>query len=82
MHFIVFGALAFLIRGGFYTRSRRNISLVTVAGLACGYGLFIEVYQAIIPWRSFGIDDIIWNTVGVLFFLVVVKISIFAGILK
>ena len=75
MHFIVFGVLAFLIYGGLYTSYRENLSLIRVAVIVCGYGLFIEVYQAIIPWRSFGIDDIIWNSAGVLFFLVVIKFS-------
>ena len=75
MHFIVFGVLAFLIYGGLYTSSRRNVSLVRVAFLACGYGLFIEVYQAIIPWRSFGIDDIIWNMAGVIFISAMIKLA-------
>ena len=73
MHFVVFGLLALLICRGFYGGSRRSIPLAVVAMLAIGYGLLIEVYQGILPWRSFGIDDLFWNTVGVLFFLIPVR---------
>lgn len=74
MHFLVFGLLALLICRGFYSVSNRSIPFVKVTGLSCGYGLFIEVYQAILPWRSFGLDDLFWNTLGVLFFLILIKV--------
>ena len=71
MHFLVFGLLALLICRGFNRKSGRSIALAIVAVLAIGFGFLIEVYQGILPWRSFGLDDLFWNTVGVLFFLAV-----------
>jgi|GEM_PF-2688437 len=69
MHFLVFGCLALLIAWGFHAQSRNPIPFVKVALLVSGYGLLIEVYQGLLPWRSFGLDDLAWNTVGVLSFL-------------
>lgn len=77
MHFLVFGLLTLLICRGFHLKSRRSIPLVKVGTLASGYGLLIEVYQGILPWRSFGLDDLFWNVVGVLFFLLLVKLILY-----
>lgn len=76
MHFLVFGLLILLICRGFYQESKALIPIVRVGLIASGYGLIIEVYQGILPWRSFGLDDIVWNTVGVMFFLLLVKLSL------
>ena len=73
MHFIVFGLLTLLICRGYDQQSRRSIPMARVALLASGYGLLIELYQGILPWRSFGLDDLLWNTMGVLFFLIAAK---------
>ncbi len=69
MHFLTFGLLALLICRGYAKELERSIPLARVGLLASGYGLLIEIYQSILPWRSFGLDDLIWNTAGVLFFL-------------
>jgi glycopeptide antibiotics resistance protein len=74
IHFLVFGLLALLICRGFYQESWRSIPLSSVAILVIGYSFLIEVYQGILPWRSFGLDDLVWNTAGVLFFLVPVRV--------
>ncbi len=73
MHFVVFGLLTLFICRGYYRGSGRSIPLAIVAVLAIGFGFLIEVYQGILPWRSFGLDDLFWNTVGVLFFLAVAQ---------
>ncbi len=44
--------------------------------LGIGYVLFIEIYQAVLPWRSFGFDDILWGSVGV------VSVAILAGLIN
>lgn len=75
MHFIVLGFLTLLICMGFYRESKWSIPLAKVAVIAFGYGLLIEVYQGILPWRSFGLDDLVWNAAGVLFFLVLVGMA-------
>jgi len=72
MHFVVFGLLALLICRGFYSGSGRSIPLAIVAILAIGYGFIIEAYQGVLPSRTFGFDDLLWNTVGVLFVLALV----------
>lgn len=77
MHFLVFGLLTLLICRGFHLKSRESIPLLKVGTLASGYGLLIEVYQGILPWRSFGLDDLFWNLVGVLFFLSLVRLILF-----
>ena len=74
IHFLVFGLLALLICRGYYQESWRSIPLPIVAALAIGYSLLIEVCQGILPWRSFGLDDLAWNTAGVLFFLVPARV--------
>ena len=78
IHLVVFGLLALLLCRGFYRESRRSIPLAIVAALAIGYGLLVEVYQGILPWRSFGLDDLFWNTFGVLFSLAMVRV--FSGV--
>ena len=74
MHFIVFGVLAMLICRGFYRESRGMIQLLKIALLAVGYGFFIEAYQGLLPWRSFGLDDLFWNMAGVISFLLLVRV--------
>lgn len=66
MHFSLFGLLAVLVYRGFQPESEGSGPLLKVAFLAVGYGLLIEVYQGLLPWRGFGLDDLIWNTFGVL----------------
>jgi len=73
MHFLTFGLLTLLICRGYDQELRKSIPLVKVGLIASGYGLLIEIYQSILPWRSFGVDDLAWNTVGVLFFLGLVR---------
>jgi len=75
MHFVSFGLLALLIFRGFYRESRSSIQLVNIAAFAIGYGFLIEVYQGILPWRTFGLDDLVWNTLGILFVLALVGVS-------
>lgn len=76
MHFLTFGLLALIICRGYDKGSGRSIPLVRVGLLAFVYGFMIELYQSVLPWRSFGLDDLIWNTVGILFFLGLVRGSL------
>lgn len=73
MHVLVLAFLAFLIRWGFYGQSRHAVPAAKITVLAFGYGFLIEVYQGILPWRAFGLDDLVWNAVGILFFLALLK---------
>jgi glycopeptide antibiotics resistance protein len=73
VHFLGFGLLTLLICRGYHWGSKRSIPVVMVVLLASGYGLFIEVFQAILPWRTFGLDDLAWDTAGVLCFACAAK---------
>jgi hypothetical protein len=46
-----------------------------VAALEIGYGFLIEFYHGILLWRSFGLADLFWNTLGVLFVLTSLRLS-------
>ena len=66
MHWGVFAVLSGLLCYGFYRSGMNPIPLSRVILLGIGYVLFIEIYQAILPWRSFGFDDILWGSTGVM----------------
>ena len=66
MHVLTFALLALLIAWGFGLPAQGPARLAKIGLLAAGVGLVIEVYQGLLPWRSFGLDDLLWNTVGVL----------------
>jgi len=66
MHALTLGLLTLLVGWGFRGRARGPALLARAGGLASGYGLLIELYQALLPRRSFGLGDLAWNTVGVL----------------
>jgi VanZ family protein len=64
MHTLESGLLAVLVARALRPVSGRWLRLAGATAL--GYGLLIELYQALLPWRSFGLDDLAWNAVGVL----------------
>jgi len=66
MHWGVFAVLSGLLCYGFYYSKIHSIPLSKVILLGIGYVLFIEIYQAILPWRNFGVDDILWGSTGVM----------------
>ncbi len=63
LHAVTFGLLALLVARAFPQAGRGT--LVRAAALVIGYGLVLEVYQAVLPWRSGGMDDLCWDAVGV-----------------
>ena len=73
MHVLTFGILTLLVCLAFSRGSARPIPFIKVAAIACGYSVLIEVYQYILPWRGFGLDDIAWNAVGIAFALALVR---------
>jgi VanZ family protein len=64
MHALTFGLFSLLLAWGLAPRG--PLAWIRAALLALGFGLLIELYQALLPWRAFGIDDLVWNAVGVL----------------
>ena len=79
MHWGVFAVLSGLICNGFYRSGMNSNPLIKVLLLGIGYVLFIEIYQAILPWRSFGFDDILWGSAGVLSVPIMDKLRIMIG---
>lgn len=63
LHALTFGLLALLVARALPRPGRGT--LVRAAALAIGYGLVLEVYQALLPWRTLGVDDLMWDAVGV-----------------
>lgn len=64
-HFIAYGWLAFTVwwdygRGKESLLSGRNIFIYCFA-----YSLFIEIFQGILPWRSFEFKDLFANGAGI-----------------
>lgn len=83
MHFLTFGIFTFLvcygykrsdpIEKGFKQGKASSVNSLYIRGglIGIGYSLFIELYQAILPYRSFGLDDLFWNTTGIIFAILV-----------
>jgi len=51
-----------------------QLPAIKVILLGIGYVLFIEIYQTILPWRDFGVNDILWGCVGVVSVTIFIKI--------
>ena len=64
-HFLGFGLLAWLLCVGFCKVRNGRVPHILVGLGSVGYGLFAEVCQIFIPYRTFGIDDLLADTVGV-----------------
>lgn len=45
---------------------KTNIPYFNAGLIAVGYSFLIEIYQWILPWRSFEIGDLAWNITGVI----------------
>ncbi|MEE9502760.1 MAG: VanZ family protein [Candidatus Aminicenantaceae bacterium] len=64
-HFLGFGLLAWLFCVGFNKTRKGRVPCILVGLVSVGYGLFIEVCQIFIPYRTFGLHDLIADAVGV-----------------
>ena len=73
MHALTFGLLTLLLGWGLRGRAEGRAPLALAGGLAAGYGLLIELYQALLPRRTFGLDDLAGNTLGVLVALALLR---------
>ncbi|MCX7973839.1 MAG: VanZ family protein [Candidatus Aminicenantes bacterium] len=65
-HFLLYGWLAFMVWWD-YSRSKETpLSGGRIFIYCFLYSLFIEIYQGIIPWRSFELKDLLFNGGGIL----------------
>jgi VanZ family protein len=66
-HFVAFFTLSFLLIFGLKLSKNLTIFYMFI------YGLSIECFQYFLPNRVFGIDDIIFDMLGVIFFIYIYK---------
>jgi len=74
LHSGVFGVFTGLLCYGFYKVRGSSIPFFKVGVIAFGFGVFIEIYQAILPHRSFALDDIAFDLVGIVIVLIISKL--------
>lgn len=58
VHFGIFGLMGFLV-----TWEKKHADLKTLA-LCALYGILIEIIQSFLPWRSFEVLDMVFDTLG------------------
>jgi len=79
LHCGVFAVLSVLLCYGFSHSGMHPIPLIKVILIGIGYVMFIEIYQTILPWRSFGFDDILWGSTGVMSVAIMYRLRIMIG---
>jgi len=65
IHICAFGSFAIVLAWHFSGQRKIKFFLGRVALLAISYGLFIEIYQIFIPYRSFQVIDLVFDGVGI-----------------
>lgn len=74
IHVYAFCVFTFVLGWSRQKEKSRNFSLGKIAFFSILYGIFIEVYQITLPWRSFELMDIFWDGAGVLAGLVAIVV--------
>ncbi len=69
LHFFLFGFLAWLLCFGYYMAGRKKIPYVRILLLSWGYGILIEAWQAILPFRHFDRRDMLMDLAGISAFM-------------
>lgn len=66
LHLYSFGFFAFVLG---WERSRvfkfTGRQWIVVGIIALAYGLFIEIYQLLLPYRGTQVSDVIWDIIGI-----------------
>lgn len=70
-HFLLFGFLAWLLCYGYHKSERLKIPYIQIFVLSLSYGALIEVWQIFLPYRVFELQDIMFDGLGILVFMVV-----------
>lgn len=71
LHFLAFGVLAGFLCFGFYKTKYSSLPYLGIGLVSLGFGLFIELYQIILPYRFFEFYDLISDFLGIILALVV-----------
>ena len=69
LHFFVLGIFAWLLCFGFYRVQEIRIPYGKIFLLALSYGILLEAWQALIPFRSFQLSDLLYDLRGIVFFM-------------
>lgn len=69
-HFFVFGLFAWLLCYGYYKAGREKIPYVRIFLMSLFYGVLIEVWQALLPYRYFDRRDILFDFLGISVFMI------------
>ncbi len=69
LHFFGFGVFVALLAWGYY-KKKSSALLIRSGFLGFSFGLFIEVYQLFLPYRSFQLVDLAADCAGIVFMLV------------
>ncbi len=73
LHFCMFGLLAWLICYGYHKLGRFRIPYIKIFFMAISYGLGIEIWQAVLSYRSFSIYDLFFDLLGIIVAIIVRK---------
>lgn len=65
LHFFAFGILAALLCFGFYRIKYSSLPYLGIGLASLGFGLFIELYQIVLPYRFFEFYDLISDFLGI-----------------
>ncbi|MFB0564128.1 MAG: VanZ family protein [Candidatus Aminicenantaceae bacterium] len=76
LHSGFFGVFTALLCYGFYKVRGRSLPFLKIGLISFAFGLFIEFYQAILPHRSFALNDLGFDLVGIFIILIISKITI------
>ena len=68
-HFVLFGFLAWLLCFGYYMAGRKKIPYLKIFILSAAYGMLIEAWQALLPYRHFDKRDMLFDVAGIVAFL-------------
>ncbi len=65
LHFCMFGLFVWLICYGYYKLGRSRVPYIKIFFMAISYGMGIEIWQAVLPYRSFSIFDLFFDLLGI-----------------
>lgn len=72
-HFFAFGIFALLLSYGFLKRKEPAFPVLKIGLLSSCFGVLIEIIQIVIPYRTFGLIDIVFDLAGIVTALVLYK---------
>ncbi|MFW6131078.1 MAG: VanZ family protein [Candidatus Aminicenantaceae bacterium] len=70
MHSFAFGVFAFLLCLAYHKRSPSSFPFLKIGIISISFGLFIEIYQLFLPYRSLKLNDFASDIVGVVLALI------------